>query len=1067
MSGLKERFSTVPFIAFLILLRATSASPAEEVSHGEAAPPLAASQPVLNVPDGFTIELVAGPPLVARPITGAFDDDGRLYVAESSGSNDPVEKQLAEKPHRIVRLEDVDGDGRFDKRVVFADRMMFPEGTMWLDGSLYVSAPPSIWRLTDTDGDGVADERVEWFHGKTLTGCANDLHGPYLGPDGWIYWCKGAFAEQTHDVRGRDWKSRAAHIWRSRPDGSGLEPVMTGGMDNPVDIAFTPDGERILSATYFVGNPRVDGLAHAVYGGLYGKEHGVLDGHVRTGPLMPLLAPMSPAAPCGLERYDSDAFGAEYRDNLFLCQFNLRKVSRHVLRPKGSTYESEDSDFVWSDHVDFHPTDVLVDADGSLLVVDTGGWYKLCCPTSQLWKPDVLGGIYRARRTGAVRAGDPRGRTIDWPKLTVEQLWDFLAAGQSAISQRASREFVRRRKQEEVRSFVVKLFDGEIVETVSQMPTGRESTLEQRRRAALARVWVLSQLESSGSRLLVRRLLKHLDEHVRHAALHSIALHRDEEATRGVVDAVVHDTPANRRVAAEALGRICRGWCVHSLLASADHADDRVLQHSITYALIELASPELKTLPTKSPGSQLVSLIARDQMAGGGVEASEVIPLLDSDDIRLRETAHWLVSRHAEWGDELTEWFRQRLVNMRDSADEVAEADSLQAMLIEFASQPSIQSLLGEVLANSTPSIASRRISLRVIAAANIAKPPADWRSKLADVAARSDVELLPLVVAAAQRLPANRDADDVLNRAMLAIVDSMGATLELRIGAFSAAVGCLREVSELQFKLLLKGMSPENPTATCSGAAAAIAAAPLNRDQLVQLCAAIKEAGPLELNRLLAPFSRSNDDAVGLKLIESLRAATALRSMRMDLLRAALAEYGPLVQQGIAELEASVNIDAAAQRRRIEELLPRMNEGDVRRGHAVFHSAKATCSACHRMGHAGGTTGPDLSRIGESRTERDLLESILYPSLSFVRSYEPMQVVTVDGHTINGTIVDETPHEYVLATGPNEQVRVKREDVDEMEPSTVSIMPGGLDGQLSVQELADLVAFLKNAAGK
>ncbi|HZW29700.1 MAG TPA: hypothetical protein VFF52_03280, partial [Isosphaeraceae bacterium] len=64
--------------------------------------------------EGFTIERAAGPPLADRPITAAFDEAGRLYVADSSGSNDNVRKQLAEKPHRIVRLEDTDGDGKFD-----------------------------------------------------------------------------------------------------------------------------------------------------------------------------------------------------------------------------------------------------------------------------------------------------------------------------------------------------------------------------------------------------------------------------------------------------------------------------------------------------------------------------------------------------------------------------------------------------------------------------------------------------------------------------------------------------------------------------------------------------------------------------------------------------------------------------------------------------------------------------------------------------------------------------------------------------------------------------------------
>lgn len=79
---------------------------------------------VFTLPDGFTVELAASGDLAPRPITADFDEQGRLYVGDSSGTNDKVHKQLEDKPHRILRLEDSDGDGRFDKRTVFADRMM-------------------------------------------------------------------------------------------------------------------------------------------------------------------------------------------------------------------------------------------------------------------------------------------------------------------------------------------------------------------------------------------------------------------------------------------------------------------------------------------------------------------------------------------------------------------------------------------------------------------------------------------------------------------------------------------------------------------------------------------------------------------------------------------------------------------------------------------------------------------------------------------------------------------------------------------------------------------------------
>src|SRR6185295_3225759 len=69
-------------------------------------PPTATATQRLTVPPGFDVERVAGPPLVDRPIVADFDEEGRLYVADSSGSNDKVDTQVAERPHRIVRLED-------------------------------------------------------------------------------------------------------------------------------------------------------------------------------------------------------------------------------------------------------------------------------------------------------------------------------------------------------------------------------------------------------------------------------------------------------------------------------------------------------------------------------------------------------------------------------------------------------------------------------------------------------------------------------------------------------------------------------------------------------------------------------------------------------------------------------------------------------------------------------------------------------------------------------------------------------------------------------------------------
>jgi putative heme-binding domain-containing protein len=109
-----------------------------------------------------------------------------------------------------------------------------------------------------------------------------------------------------------------------------------------------------------------------------------------------------------------------------------------------------------------------------------------------------------------------------------------------------------------------------------------------------------------------------------------------------------------------------------------------------------------------------------------------------------------------------------------------------------------------------------------------------------------------------------------------------------------------------------------------------------------------------------------------------------------------------------------------------------------------------------------GGTVGPDLTRVGQVRTERDLLESIVFPSASFVQGYEPVVVATKDGKVHNGLLRKNAPEEILLVVAANQEMRIPREEIDEIQPSKASVMPAGLEQQLTAQELADLVAFLR-----
>jgi putative heme-binding domain-containing protein len=768
---------------------------------------------------------------------------------------------------------------------------------------------------------------------------------------------------------------------------------------------------------------------------------------------------MGPAAPCGLTRYESDAFGPSYQDNVFACSFNLHKVSRHVLTPHQSTFTTSDEDFVKCSDLDFHPTDVVEDADGSLLIVDTGGWYKLCCPTSQLHKPDVLGAIYRVRRLNAPRVVDPRDTKghANGVERTLGDVIPMLGDTRPAVQQLGIESLAR---------IVNKDSHGDGAGQPQGLTLLHKNALPSAPlRVRRNTVWTLSRIDHPRARAHVRDFFNDPDETIRQAAIHVASVWRDGAATPGLIEFLRGPSAHNRRVAAEALGRVGDKSAVPALLQAAGEANDRILEHSLTYALIEIGEPEATRagLLSVNTRTKRAALVALDQMDGGGLDPKLVAGLLASAEPVLNDTAVWIVGRHRDWAPALAGVLGERL-----SRADLSPADriELERQLGRFADAAPIQSLLARQLSDASAPLSARRSSLQAMAWSNL-KPdsvPAQWVNAIARVLSSDPhtAELVSPAVATLRALPLTSDKAGDLPARLEKIAEDTALAADLRLAALAAVPGGLSNLDSKLFSFLAGQLDRERTVMARTTAADVLARSRLSAEQLARLADRLRSAGPLEVDRLLSAFEQSTDDELGTTLVNALANSSALASLRVDSIKAHLAKFGPAVQKLAETLYARLNVDASRQKARLDQLAAALTAGDVRRGQLIFHSEKAACYSCHAIGYRGGNVGPDLTQIGAVRAERDLLEAIVFPSASFVRSFEPIAIATTDGKVTSGLLRGETADFLVLATGVNQEARISRPEIEEMRPGTVSVMPAGLDQQLTPQELADLVAFLK-----
>jgi len=1046
-------------IGSLAVLCAVLAGPASPASAADT-PSGTVSRGVadVRVPAGFVVEQVAGPPLVKHPMMACFDDRGRLFIAESGGVNQTAPELIASRPHKIVLLEDTDGDGRFDKATTFAENLTEPNGVLWHDGALYVCSAPYLWRFEDTDGDGRADRRQRILGRFSFIGMSDSLHGPELGPDGRLYLCGGqhgwALEEQTSD-RGRNqpdpasdtdksilqalagpWTSSAPGVFSCWPDGSDAQPLAFGGLCNPVEVTFTPEGEVLGTVSvYDMVEGRHDALLHWIDGGVFNLREQHYPRMKMTGDILTPLSRRGHVAPAGLTRYRSQAFGSDYRNNVFLCEFNTHKVYRLPIERQGATFRSRDELFLSSENTDRHFTDVCEDADGSLLVIDTGGWFLRGCPTSQIAKPEILGGIYRVRKVAAAGPADPWGSKIGWKTAAPDELAARLGDERFAVADRAIAELASR--------------GDSAVEAV-----GRVLATNKIAAARRDAVWTLCRLRTDRARAALRPALDDPDTSVRLAATHAVSVLRDaaaQDRLRRMVDA--GEAPI-RREAAAALGRIGKAEAVPTLLASLGHDNDRFLEHALTYALIEIDDREatLPGLKSPLPIVRRDALIALDRMERGNLTPRDVSALLTSDDAHLQRVLLDIASRRG-WVDETSGIVRRWLAGGELSPERRA---AIRSALFAFRGQAKIQQLIGEMLVAQGVADDTRLLLLEAVERSELKELPDAWTAPLLAALQSSNRRIVQQAIASIAA-SGQRHFDDGL----ISLARDTRALPATRVAALAVAAQNGKLLSPDLFALLVAQCRPDVEAVTRLTASRTIGIARLDERQLEQVADAIHRAGPLELTSLVRSFKQTNSRAAGLLLVKALGESPGATSLQPAELNQILEKYASEVRAAARPLLDRLNVDARAQAARLAELQSLLSGGDVSRGRDVFFGKQASCSACHRVADRGEQIGPNLSRIGEIRTPRDLLEAIVFPSASFARGFEPYSIITNAGKAYNGIISRETSEAFYLRTAERIEVRVAKDEIEEMLPGKVSIMPQGLDKILSADQLRDLLAYL------
>lgn len=992
---------------------------AEELPRSQPLSPEEAADSFITC-DGFRLELLAAEPLTADPVAMVYDENGVAFVAEmadypySDKSHDkPWQDQTSAPLGRVRRLEDVDGDGRFDKSQVFAEGLSWPTGLAVWKGGLFVCCTPELLYLKDADGDGVADERRVVYSGFRKYNVQAVINNLQWGLDHRIYAAGSSNGGQISrgDVGAAADAPPAGEIeFRLGQNDFCFEPrsfeveLLAGGAR--FGNAFDDFGRRFICnirnpVQHVVLDNRY--LAKSVHLPVKTALHDAADaGEVqvfRASPPEPWRvisaqrAAANPDSPLpksekaavgyvtsssGVAIYRGGAYPPEFEGNAFVGEVAGNVVLRYRLFPQGPTFRAErvaaDREFIASTDNWFRPVNFINAPDGTLHLLDM---YRETIEHPWSIPEDIKAHL-------DLRSGADRGRI--W-RLVPERWRDgYQPPPPPRLGHATSQELVRELesphswRRETAHRLIFERQDLSAVPSLRRLLASGTSP-----QARLHALWSLEGLEQLSSDDLL-------------LALKDAAGPVREHAIR-----LAEARPNRRRLLMERL----------STLAEDDDVRVR-LQAALTLGWLS-ATESLAASDHRSIAKALAEISRRD--------ASDP-------------------------------WMRTAVV--------ASLGDSVAPFLLDALGDAS---LLGT---------AAGRELMRLVASVVGARRQADEAPQvLAALAAReqSGQSSDDILLALAEGLKRSNqhlgglagDGDSAIGRYVkqrltAAAADAGRAELALDTRLAALKLACMGDFDSCR-ELLLRLLDPSAPPSLQLAAVEQLSGFADPRVGPLLVSHYDRMTPTLRRSAVTALLARADRHAALVEAIAGGRVSPSLLSaaQRQLLLNSGQPEVRAAAGKVLAE-------DAFGPRKTvIDRYQSALSlKADPARGLAIY---RRDCGNCHRLAGQGHAVGPDLATV-RHRTASEVLTHILDPNKEVSPHFLEYVVATSDGRIFTGVVAAETASGITLRAAENREQVIARAEIDSMISSGKSLMPEGLEEKISPQEMADLLSLLVSGAG-